>query len=134
MCAAKCGAMIMCIIAFSLHCADATDGDAAFWPNAAESASALGSSATLPLLASHFQDHMVLQRGGNGAVVWGFAAAGTKVSVTFANAPYAAIADATGTWRVRLAPLAAGGPYTLEVTAGSVSATADDVLMGDVYM
>lgn len=38
-----------------------------------------GSSLPLPLLASIFQNHMVLQRGGAGAVVWGFASAAEKV-------------------------------------------------------
>lgn len=76
----------------------------------------------------------MLQRGGGGATVWGFATTGSKVAVNFASADYSAVADANGVWRVKLAPLAAGGPYTLTVTSSSATVTVTDILMGDVYM
>ena len=86
------------------------------------------------LLAAHFQDHMVLQRGGAGAIVWGFVPPGTPVTASFAGSQYTASGDASGVWRVQLSPLGAGGPYTLTVTTASASVMVVDVLMGDVYM
>lgn len=93
-----------------------------------------GTLPPLPLLASYFQDHMVLQRGGKGPIVWGFAAAGTKVAASFAGSEYGAIADGSGVWRVQLAPMAAGGPYTLTIVSGTQSITLVDILIGDVYL
>jgi len=103
------------------------------WPDP-EAAQPVDLTAPLPLLASFFGDHMVLQRGGKGAVVWGFIAEGSDVSVSFAGSKYAATGDAKGIWRVQLAPLPAGGPYNLTVASHNASATITDVLMGDVYI
>lgn len=77
---------------------------------------------------------MVLQRGGKGPIVWGFTPAGTKVVITFAGQQYTALADATGVWRVQLAPMVAGGPYTLSATTASGTVTLSDILIGDVYL
>jgi len=104
------------------------------WPHPADVATSSAVKGPLPLIASHFQDHMVLQRGGNGPIVWGFAEAGTTVSVTFAQQETAAVADATGTWRAQLPPLPAGGPYDLVVTATTGTLRLQDILMGDVYI
>ena len=85
-------------------------------------------------LSTTLGDHMVLQRGGEGAVVWGFVAAGSKVGVSFAGVEYTAVSDSTGTWRVRLNPLVAGGPYTLTAGSGSTVVSLTDVLVGDVFL
>lgn len=94
-------------------------------------------SGTLPplgILASCFSDHMVLQRGGAGAVVWGFLPSDTPVSISFAGSKYSAVAGEDGVWRLRLPAMGEGGPYTLTVASGSVSVTITDILMGDVYL
>ncbi|HVO07996.1 MAG TPA: sialate O-acetylesterase [Burkholderiaceae bacterium] len=85
------------------------------------------------LLAPIFQDHMVLQRGGPVAI-WGRAAAGESVSVSFAGATVRAQAGPSGDWRTSV-EAGPGGPYTLDVRSDSGSRrTVDDVLVGDVYL
>ena len=56
--------------------------------------------------ANVFNDHMVLQRG-KPLNVWGFAAPGERVTVSFADQSHQAVADAKGEWCVTFAPLAA---------------------------
>ena len=51
-----------------------------------------------------FAHNMVLQRGMK-VPVWGTAAAGEKVTVSFAGQTKEATADAKGDWRVDLAPM-----------------------------
>ncbi|PXA90712.1 9-O-acetylesterase [Nostoc sp. 3335mG] len=87
----------------------------------------------VPLLAPLFQDHGVLQRD-KPLPVWGNAAPGQPVEVEVAGKSARATADAAGRWRVELPALAAGGPYTLTVRAGSRTQTANDVLIGDVWL
>ena len=45
-----------------------------------------------------------------------------------------ATADAAGHWLATLPEMTAGGPYTLTATAGGVSQTVNDVLIGDVLL
>lgn len=77
--------------------------------------------------------HMVLQRG-RPVPVWGWAAPGEKVSVTFRGKTYAAsLPDARGRWQAVLPATPAGGPYVLTVK-GQNTITLSDVLMGDVWL
>ena len=96
-----------------------------------------GSAAPQPLLASYFQDHMVLQRGAPSPV-WGFAPPGASVLVSFrGEAQGAAAADANGTWRLALPAMpasAVGANLTASRADGSASRTIVDVLVGDVYV
>ncbi|MCC4590743.1 9-O-acetylesterase [Xanthomonas campestris pv. cannae] len=104
-------------------------------------AAALGCSATPgmaqdaapPLLHALFQDHAVLQRD-RPMPVWGNAAPGATVSVTFARQSVSARADAGGHWRATLKPVAAGGPYDMTVRAGQARQVVRDVLVGDVWL
>lgn len=103
-------------------------------------AAALGCSATpgmaqdaAPLLHALFQDHAVLQRD-RPMPVWGNAAPGATVSVTFARQTVSARADAGGHWRATLKPVAAGGPYEMTVRAGQARQVVRDVLVGDVWL
>ena len=57
-------------------------------------------------LGAPFADHAVLQRGMR-VPVWGTAAPGDTVTVSFAEQEKTAVADASGAWRVTLDPLAA---------------------------
>ncbi|RYE02732.1 MAG: 9-O-acetylesterase [Sphingomonadales bacterium] len=86
-----------------------------------------------PLLHPMFQDHAVLQRD-RPIAVWGDAAAGADVSVEIAGKKALAKADADGHWRAELPALPAGGPYALTVSAGGAIRTAQDVLIGDVWL
>ena len=83
-------------------------------------------------LAALFGDHMVLQRE-MPVPVWGWAAPAEQVTVAFAGQRVAATADAHGRWRVELAPLRAGGPHTLTVSARH-TLRIRDVLVGEVWL
>ena len=88
----------------------------------------------LTLLYTTFQDHAVLQRD-KPIPLWGQTNPGATVTVTLDGETADATADAGGKWQVVLAPLAAGGPYT--VTARSSDGTAqtlNDVTLGDVFL
>jgi sialate O-acetylesterase len=83
-------------------------------------------------LAPMFGDHMVLQRE-MAVPVWGQAAPGEKVTVTFRDQTKSATAGADGAWQVKLDALKAGGPDKL-VAAGANTVTLDDVLVGEVWL
>jgi sialate O-acetylesterase len=75
---------------------------------------------------------MVLQRD-MPVPVWGWAAPGEDVKVTFRDQTQSAKAGDDGKWSVKLAPLALGEPGTLTVQ-GSNSITLEDVLVGEVWV
>ena len=83
-------------------------------------------------LASPFTDHAVLQRGIE-IPVWGSAAAGEKVTVTFDGQNNSVTTGADGRWLVKLASHLAGGPYDLNI-AGTNTITLTDVLVGEVWI
>ncbi|BDI30166.1 9-O-acetylesterase [Capsulimonas corticalis] len=85
-----------------------------------------------PLLSPVFTDHLVLQRDRQDPV-WGWAAPGTKVTVTINGKSASATAGADGKWIARLPALTAGGPYDLTV-AGPTTTTLHDILVGDVWI
>ena len=85
-----------------------------------------------PFLHPLFTDHAVLQRG-RALPVWGWSAPGDHVSVTFADQSQVADADANGRWQVTFTAIPAGGPYSLTVK-GAKEATANDLLVGDVWL
>lgn len=85
-------------------------------------------------LAPVFTDHMVLQRD-LALPVWGHAAPGAPVSIEFRGEKRLAIADATGDWRVRLAPQPARAePSTLRVASGTEACEISDVLVGEIWL
>lgn len=84
---------------------------------------------SLPAL---FSDHMVLQRNKD-IPVWGHSDAHEVVTVTIGSQEVVTTADATGSWFLHLAPIKAGGPYTLTVQ-GNNTVTFNDVLIGDVWI
>ncbi len=88
---------------------------------------------TTGLLHPLFRDHAVLQRD-RPIAVWGHAGPGQPVSVTFAGQAVSTRADAAGGWQATLSPMAAGGPHTLEVIAGTRRERVRDVLVGDVWL
>lgn len=84
-------------------------------------------------MARLFTDHVVLQRQ-KPIPVWGWAKPREAVKVTLAGQTQQAKADDAGKWLVRFAPLEAGGPHTLAAMAKSGSASASDVLIGEVWL
>lgn len=87
------------------------------------------SEVKLPRLVS---DGMVLQRDTK-TKIWGWAAAGEKISISFNGKTYRATTNADGKWSVQLTPMRAGGPYTMNIKASN-QLTVKDILLGDVYL
>lgn len=95
---------------------------------------------TMPQL---FQNGMVLQRG-KSIPVWGNAAPGEQVKVTFKKKVYETTADDDGRWRVTLPQQKAGGPFELRVESlesrdgnnksDNSQIIIEDVLIGDVWL
>jgi sialate O-acetylesterase len=83
----------------------------------------------LPRLVS---DGMVLQQNTN-VKIWGWAAAEEKVSLGFEGKSYSTAANKDGKWSVELAPLKAGGPYTMEITASN-HITLKNIMVGEVWL
>jgi sialate O-acetylesterase len=77
------------------------------------------------------RDSMILQRDAN-IRIWGWASKDEKISVKFNNKNYKTKADVNGNWAVMLAPMKAGGPYTMDI-AGKNKITLKEILIGDVW-
>ena len=80
-----------------------------------------------------FADHAVLQRDA-AVPVWGWADAGDAVTVRFDGQEHQTRAAEDGRWRVALSPMPAGGPFTMEVSAGGVQVILSDILVGEVWL
>ncbi len=83
-------------------------------------------------LPSIITDGMVVQRD-RPVRLWGTAEPGETVTASASvkkSRPVTTVADSAGNWSLELAPLAAGGPYTISVN----DLTVGDVLSGDVFL
>ncbi|MFL5581085.1 MAG: sialate O-acetylesterase [Gemmatimonadaceae bacterium] len=78
-------------------------------------------------------DGMVMQRGAS-VPVWGAAAPGDSVVVTFDGRRHATRADAAGAWRVTLPSMRAGGPHEMTIAARGEQLRVRDILVGDVWV
>lgn len=76
---------------------------------------------------------MVLQRE-RPITVFGSAAVGETIAVSFNGASASTIADNTGRWEVILSAMSFGGPYTMTVQGASNTISLSNVLIGDVYL
>src|SRR5471032_1081481 len=85
------------------------------------------------LLHPMFADHAVLQRG-RPIPVYGQARPGAEISVQLGDARVTARATAAGQWSATLPAMAAGGPYTLQVSSSGESQKISDMLVGDVFL
>lgn len=79
-----------------------------------------------------FSDHTVLQRDKD-IPVYGTAAPGEKVEVTFQDKTASTEADANGRWKVNLGKFSAGGPYEMTVK-GTNTIAVTDILVGEVWI
>jgi len=79
-----------------------------------------------------FSDGMVLQRDGP-APVWGTAAKGEKVTVTFCGQAVSTVADEQGKWSLKLAALKPGGPFPMTL-GGQNTINFKQVFVGDVWL
>lgn len=85
-------------------------------------------------IASIFSSNMVLQRERD-VPIWGWAAPGSEVSVSFDNSKASTIADGNGNWQVKLPPMKASHtPRTLVVSSENTVNTMTNILVGDVWI
>jgi len=85
-------------------------------------------------LSRLFGSHMVLQRGTN-VPIWGTAATGVAVNVSFAGQLKSTTADADGNWSVALDPMVAStSGRELVVSTATDTNTLTDVLVGETWV
>ena len=84
-------------------------------------------------LPAVISDHMVLQAGAP-APIWGWAAPGERVTVSFAGESISTQAAADGTWRVNLRRLVAKPSAEVLTVAAKNTLTVQDVLVGEVWL
>jgi len=91
-----------------------------------------GTTLRLPTVLS---SHMVLQRE-MVVPIWGTAAPGATITVTFAGQTKTGMADGRGAWQAKLDPLTASAePRTMTITvAGQPPLALEDVLVGEVWV
>jgi sialate O-acetylesterase len=85
------------------------------------------------LLPQILSRNMVLQRDQQ-INIWGFAAAGEKVTVRFAGQTRSATTDQAGNWAVKLSPLKTSWKGSSMVIAGSDTVTLKNILVGEVWI
>jgi len=83
--------------------------------------------------ASIFSDNMVLQRD-KVVPVWGKAAVGEKVTVSFSGQTLEAITDKEGKWMVRLAAMKVCKIPAEMTISGSNKITIKNILIGDIWL
>jgi len=85
-------------------------------------------------LPSVISDNMVLQQRAK-APIWGWAEPGERITVKpgWSKGETSAVADATGTWMVRLNTPQAGGPYEITI-AGKNAVVLKNILIGEVWV
>jgi sialate O-acetylesterase len=84
-------------------------------------------------LPSFISDSMVLQRNIK-VPVWGWASAGSAVSISFHGKTYQAVTDANGKWMVKLSPMTAGGPFDMTIKGDGQTVMIKNILIGDVWV
>lgn len=83
--------------------------------------------------ADYFTDNAVLQRG-KPVAVFGTAAPGEKVSVSFKGQTKTATADAQGQWLLHLDPLAADAQGATLTLQGNNTVALKNIVVGDVWL
>jgi hypothetical protein len=102
----------------------------------AEAGEASASQPAVLSVAAVFNDHLVLQQG-MPIPVWGKAQPGATIQVVLRDRKATAVADAQGTWQVRLDALTAEPdqkPTELVIADGSTTLRIADVLIGEVWL
>lgn len=86
---------------------------------------------TMPYFIS---DNMVLQQQAK-PLIWGWASPNTKITVTTSwnNKKQITESAADGKWSIRLETVAAGGPYTMNISDGEML-TLKNILLGEVWL
>jgi sialate O-acetylesterase len=77
-------------------------------------------------------DNMVLQQDRK-VRIWGTAAAGETVTVSFLGEQSSAITDPNGRWQVLMGPFKPGGPFVITIS-GTNKLTFKNILVGEVWI
>ncbi|XP_059471569.1 sialate O-acetylesterase-like [Neocloeon triangulifer] len=85
-------------------------------------------------LANYYQNDMVLQMEPKSAVVWGFGDVGASIEVNYDNNQVVTSVAADGTWKAKLLPHAAGGPFDFQVIQNGVDTINFSAWFGDVWV
>ncbi|CAF0737628.1 unnamed protein product [Adineta ricciae] len=100
----------------------------------------------IPRFANYIQDHMVLQRAPQRAVIWGFGDASKLTTLRMKNQIYTTVSRSESAndlgesiWSVTLDPVSDEGPYDIHVSQPLANGTLvtivlHDVLFGDVWI
>ena len=100
----------------------------------------------MPRFANYIQDHMVLQRAPQRAIVWGFGDASQLTTLTMNDQIYRTISSSEeanaqneSIWSITLDPVSDEGPFDIHVSqplanGTLVNITLHDVLFGDVWL
>lgn len=76
---------------------------------------------------------MVLQREAR-VKIWGQAASGEELILTFLEKQYRTTTSEDGAWEVVLEGLEPGGPFTMMIACGGSELTLQDIMVGDVWV
>jgi sialate O-acetylesterase len=85
------------------------------------------------LLPKVITNNMVLQRG-KPVAIWGTAASGEKITVTFDNQTHTAVTDTTGNWQVKLSAMEASAEPRKMIITGSNTIELENILVGEVWL
>jgi len=100
----------------------------------------------MPRFANYIQDHMVLQRAPQRAIIWGFGDASKLTILRMNNNSYETISNVElanelneSIWSVTLDPVSDEGPFDIHVSqplanGTLVTITLHDILFGDVWI
>jgi sialate O-acetylesterase len=100
----------------------------------------------VPRFANYFQDHMVLQRAPQRAIVWGYGDPSTLTTLSINDRIYTIVSSfepanerGESIWSVTLDPVSQEGPFDIHVSqplanGTLVTITIHDVLFGDVWL
>ncbi len=81
-----------------------------------------------------FQSGLVIQQNVS-VPIWGKAGVGDSITVSFNGTIQKGKTDSLGKWEITLAPLVAGGPFTMTITSNAGSTkTLSNVYVGDVWL
>jgi sialate O-acetylesterase len=84
-------------------------------------------------VAKIFTDHAVLQRD-KPLNIWGWAKAGTSVSVQLNSVTKTGKTNSEGKWSITFPAFDAGGPYTMKVQAEKTVLELKDIYIGEVWL
>ena len=86
--------------------------------------------------ASYYGDHMVLQRGPQQAILWGYGPSpGSNVTVLLSGKTSITVnVDSGNTWRVKLAAVTDTKPHTISAMSSAGTIMLEDILFGDVWI